>query len=185
VSAEDLVGGLVGIAGAVADLPWAMAEGSAQDIVTAVGGRNAEGQSVSTGRRVWAGVNAAAMFLPVGRLTGTLERAAKSGLNLASDARKLIQGAKNEYFLGVVENGNVRLFNTAAGQLEHHGQLIQQGLVQPGAQGFSIAVKEGEVVAIRLNSQLNTTLPGFNLPKPTAEQILKQLGAPNAKILGN
>jgi hypothetical protein len=136
-------------------------------------------------------------FLPISKLatgaqavrTGagvTLSvRLAGSGLKLAEGSRALIQGAKSEYFLGVIENGTVRLFKTALGEIEHHGQLIKQGLVKAGAQGFSIVVKEGKVVVIRLNSQLNRKLPDFNIPIDTAEQILKQLGATGARILGN
>jgi len=110
---------------------------------------------------------------------------ANAGLKLSDNVSQLFKGVKNDYFLGVVEGQNIKLFKAAQGQIEHHGQLLQQGMVQRGAQGFSVVVKDGQVVAIIRNSQLNDGMPDFNLPLNTAQQILDLLGFPNAQILGN
>jgi hypothetical protein len=58
-------------------------------------------------------------------------------------------------------------------------------LVSPGAQGGSVGVKNGEVTAFFRNSGLNPASANYNLPVNTTQQILEQLGAKKAKVIGN
>jgi hypothetical protein len=84
-----------------------------------------------------------------------------------------------------VEKGNVSLFAAEAGKLENHAQLVARGLAGKDAQGFSLFVKDGKIVQLNRISQLNSASADYKLPKETATQILKQLGAPEAKIAGD
>src|SRR5260221_2932887 len=70
-----------------------------------------------------------------------------TGIQIASGGQETVAATQNGILLGTVENGQVKLFQTAAGQIEGHADLVNAGLVSPNAQGFSIAVKYGQVIA--------------------------------------
>jgi hypothetical protein len=103
-------------------------------------------------------------------------------IQLTSGAQQTLAGTQNGILLGTVENGQVNLFETAAGQIEGHADLINAGLASPEAQGFSISVQNGQVTAIFQNSILNPASANYLLPAPTTQQILNALGATGAHL---
>ena len=125
-------------------------------------------------------------FLPLPGLNALKPAAAAeataSTVKLASGAQEMVAGTQNGILLGTVENGQVNLFRTAAGQIEGHADLLKSGLVSPGAQGFSIGVKNGQVTAIFQNSILNPAPANYLLPAQTTQQILRSLGATSVKL---
>jgi RHS repeat-associated protein len=107
---------------------------------------------------------------------------ANSGVRLASGAQQTLAGTQNGVLLGTLENGQVNLFQAAAGQIEGHADLLNAGLVSPGAQGFSIGVQSGQVTTIFQNSILNPASANYLLPAQTTQQILNALGATGARL---
>jgi hypothetical protein len=94
----------------------------------------------------------------------------------------MLAGTQNGILIGTVENGQVKLFQAAAGQIEGHADLLKAGLASPGAQGFSIGVQNGQVTAIFQNSILNPASANYLLPPQTTQQILQTLGTTGAKL---
>jgi len=115
-------------------------------------------------------------------LLGFTVVAAKTGMNIADGSKELIANSADDVLLGVVENGNVRLFKSAAGQIEGHSDLLKQRLISSDEQGFSIGVKNGQVISIFRRSILNPKLTDWLLPVEKTKRILKELGAEGAEI---
>jgi RHS repeat-associated protein len=114
--------------------------------------------------------------------TPTLNAAESETIQLTSGAQQTLAGTQNGILIGTVENGQVNLFETAAGQIEGHSDLLGQGLISPGAQGFSIGVVNGQVTTIFQNSILNPASANYLLPAQTTQQILNALGATGARL---
>jgi RHS repeat-associated protein len=124
----------------------------------------------------------------LGRLGGLFaDDAARVGLSLADDAARLVAKSSDDVLLGVInQQGKVHLFKSGAGQIAGHADLVTQGLIQKtGSQGFSVMVKDGQVVGFLRTSTLNPATADFNITREAAQQILESLGARGAKIYGN
>jgi RHS repeat-associated protein len=141
------------------------------------------------GPRVWpwffAGGSAAGNPVTQEELQELLQAAdatAGAGLNLSSGAQQMLAGTQNGTLLGIIEKGQVFLFESGTGQIMGHSDLLNAGLISKGAQGFSIAVQNGNVTAIFANSILNPASANYVLPSQTIQQILQALGATGAKI---
>lgn len=124
---------------------------------------------------------------PVGGLiAGSLDAAALSTeagiLTLNGVSQATLASTQNGILLGTVENGEIKLFQATAGEIEGHADLVNAGLVSPGAQGFSIAVQNGQVTAVFQNSILNSPLADYLLHPDTTQQILQAIGANGAKL---
>jgi len=103
-------------------------------------------------------------------------------IQLTSGAQQTLAGTQNGILLGTIEDGQVNLFQTVAGQIEGHADLVNAGLVSPGAQGFSLGLENGQVMAIFQNSILNPASANYLLPIQTTQQILNTLGATGAHL---
>ena len=96
---------------------------------------------------------------------------------LSSESQRLIAQSVDDVFLGVIDNaGNVQLFRAGgpgSALPTGHSDLVRQGLVPKGAQGFSIHVSNGRVTTFVRNSVLNKT-PDFNLQQPLVDKIVAE-----------
>ena len=104
------------------------------------------------------------------------------GLELTAGAQQTLAGTQNGVLLGTVENGQINLFQSGVGQIMGHSDLVNAGLVSPGAQGFSIGLESGQVTTLWQNSILNPASANYLLPAQTTQQILNTLGATGAKL---
>ena len=93
------------------------------------------------------------------------------GLQLTTGAGKTLAGTQNGVLLGTIENGEINLFDASAGQIEGHSGLLNQGLVSPNAEGFSINIQNGQPILLRSGSSLNPAANGFNLSEQNLQQI--------------
>ena len=104
---------------------------------TAATGKDADNPAltVTRGERIQAiGATAAALLPTIGIVRG----AGAGGLRIAEGVSQMIKSAKeDDVFLGVIENGNIRLFKTGA-EIEGHSDLLNLGLISKNAQGFSM-----------------------------------------------
>jgi len=103
----------------------------------------------------------------------------------SADAAKLIAGSGDSILLGVIDNnGVVRLFDTAARNIEGHADLITKDLVDPkNLQGaFWVAVKKGEVQKHCTTSTLNPASAAHNISDDTAKKVLDALELKGAEI---
>jgi hypothetical protein len=124
-------------------------------------------------------------LMTAGGRIGAWLAAGGAGAKIAEQSRQMIANESDGILLGVVESGKVRLFRTIAGKLEGHADLIKQQLVAPGAQGFSVAVKNGQVVAVFEQSTLNSASANFNLTADAAKNVITTLGCEGAKVYRN
>jgi len=107
---------------------------------------------------------------------------AEETISLSSTTQATLAGTQNGVLLGTVENGQINLFQSGVGQIMGHSDLVNAGLVSPGAQGFSIGLESGKVTTLWQNSILNPASANYLLPAKTTQQILNSLGAPGARL---
>jgi RHS repeat-associated protein len=95
-----------------------------------------------------------------------------ASLQLSSGAQQTLAGTQNGVLLGTIEgDGTVNLFESSAGQIEGHADLLDQGLASQNAQGFSIGAQNGQVTWLRSVSTLNSENLNYNLSSDAVGQL--------------
>jgi hypothetical protein len=154
----------------------------------AIAGKDAiTGKQLTTGQRLKSGgeglLAAAPLVFKLGKVANVAVKAEE--VAAAGKALETIKASKNGMFLGVVEKGEVRLFQAAAGGVEGHADLVKAGLVSKGAEGFSVGVKNGKISFLRTASTLNSAGNNYNLSSQTLQQVQKALSVPAEKLIKN
>jgi hypothetical protein len=126
---------------------------------------------------------AAPLVFKLGKVANTAVKA-EEALS-AAKALETLKASKNGVYLGVIEKGEIRLFESAAGKFEGHSDLLKAGLVSKEAQGFSIGIENGKYTFMRAGSALNSPANHFNLSEQVLEQTRKTLGVPADKVIRN
>lgn len=105
---------------------------------------------------------------------------------------QLISTTTDGVLLGVIDSsGAIQLFKAGPGVIVNgveilgHADLVAAGVIEKGAvEGFSIAVKSGQVVKFFANSTLNSAQTGYALAVEKTAAILDEFGASAAEIFG-
>jgi len=108
-----------------------------------------------------------------------------AAIKLTKAAQETLAATESGVLLGTIEGGEVSLFKSAAGQIEGHSQLLTEGLVGPGAEGFSVVMQNGQVTVLRTFSTLNSSSANYNLSTSVVQKIVDSLRASGARIITN
>jgi len=134
--------------------------------------------TVTRGERIQA-IGATAALLPT---VGIVRGAGAGGLRIAEGVSQMIQSAKEgDVFLGVIENGSIRLFKTGA-EIEGHSDLLNLGLISQNAQGFSVWVLNGKFHMLPL-SCLNSAENNNILQQQIIQILMRIFKIPAANIV--
>ena len=102
-------------------------------------------------------------------------------IRLSDDIPELLAqvGDEGDVFLGVIgEDGIVRLYRSgppSSGLPSGHQDLLNQGIITTASRGFSIGVKNGEVVVIHTDSMLNSLDDGFRISQEFLDFIKENI----------